>query len=223
MVGFAATGLPPPPSLQRPSAGCKVLVDVDVDVDVDVEGRGVHRPGGVGRRTARACALGPWGSALTTADRADETAPDDGTAEPAIPARHRRHQLPSRPRRILLKLSEREYETIAAAAAEHGGLTPTGFAAEAALATARGVAMADDAAALAGDDEGLRQVLVELMQARTQLRRYGVNVNQAVAQLHGTGDLPTWLEGRVERADEAVERVDAAAAHVARLARREAR
>lgn len=73
-------------------------------------------------------------------------------------------------RRILLKLSEREYETIAAAAAEHGGLTPTGFAAEAALATARGVAMAGDAAALAGDDEGLRQVLVELMQARTQLR-----------------------------------------------------
>ncbi len=149
--------------------------------------------------------------------------PDESDDNIAIPARHRRHQQPSRPRRVLLKLSEAEYEAIAAAAAEHGGLTPTGFAAEAALATARGVAMAGDAAALGGDHEGLRQALVELMQARTQLRRYGVNVNQAVAQLHATGELPAWLEGRVARADVAVERVDAAAAHLARLARRAAR
>lgn len=50
-----------------------------------------------------------------------------------------------------------------------------------------------------------------------------MNVNQAVTLLHSTGELPGWIEGRVQRADEAVERVDTAAAHVARLARREAR
>ncbi len=149
----------------------------------------------------------------------EDQAAGTGGAEAIGPTRHRRHQQPSRPRRVLLRLSDSEHAALSAAAAEHG-LTPTGFAAEAALAMARGEAMAAD---VAGEDEGLRHALVELMTARTQLRRYGVNVNQAVAQLHATGEVPSWLEAATAGADRAVGRVDAAAAHLARLARREAR
>ncbi len=54
------------------------------------------------------------------------------------------------------------------------------------------------------------------MQARTAVNRYGVNVNQAVAALHVVGQAPVWLEQTVAGAHRAVERVDEAAALVAR-------
>jgi hypothetical protein len=56
-----------------------------------------------------------------------------------------------------------------------------------------------------------RQALAELMAARTQLRRFGTNVNQAVAALHTTGEAPEWLAPAVEVTARAVRRVDEAA------------
>jgi hypothetical protein len=105
-----------------------------------------------------------------------------------------------------LRLDEAEYEVLYAAAARVG-LTPTGYAAAAAVAAARGGSVADQAS--------LRNVQLELMQAHTQLRRFSTNVNQAVAALNATGQAPEWLESAValcrrvsQRLFELIERID---------------
>jgi len=54
------------------------------------------------------------------------------------------------------------------------------------------------------------------MAARTQVRRFAVNVNQAVAALHSGAGVPPWLQAAVEGSTRAVRSVDAAAATVAR-------
>ena len=59
-------------------------------------------------------------------------------------------------------------------------------------------------------------MLEELVQARLALRRYGVNVNQAVAALNSGGQVPVWLEQAVAGSDRAVARVDAATAVLTR-------
>ena len=59
----------------------------------------------------------------------------------------------------------------------------------------------------AGQD---RQLLEELIQARLALRRYGVNVNQAVAAFNSGGPAPLWLEQAVAGSNRAVARVDEA-------------
>ena len=65
----------------------------------------------------------------------------------------------------------------------------------------------------AGQD---RQLLEELIQARLALRRYGVNVNQAVAALNSGGPAPLWLEQAVAGSNRAVARVDEATAALTR-------
>lgn len=62
----------------------------------------------------------------------------------------------------------------------------------------------------------LRDALAELMAARTQVRRFAVNVNQAIAQLNGTGEAPSWLDRAVALTDRAVERLDQATDAVVR-------
>lgn len=113
---------------------------------------------------------------------------------------------------MLLRLTEGEYELLCAAAADTGW-TPTGYAAEAALHAAREAVGTDD------DGEGERDErsagLVELMRSRAQLRRIGVNLNQAVAGLNATGAPPAWLETVVDHVAQAVERNDRAAAALA--------
>jgi len=49
------------------------------------------------------------------------------------------------------------------------------------------------------------------MAARAQVRRFGGNVNQAVAALNSTGETPQWLAQAVELTSRAVRQVDAAA------------
>ncbi len=112
---------------------------------------------------------------------------------------------------MLLRLSEEEYQSLVDAA-EGSGLTPTGFAAEAALAAAGTPAQGP-----------LREALVECMQSRTQLRKVGVNLNQGVAELHATGVAPVWLRRAVERVEAAVARNDAATEEVAAMLRRRRR
>jgi hypothetical protein len=125
--------------------------------------------------------------------------------------RHRPHERPGKGRRVYLRLSEEEYAALADAAGT-AGLTPAGFATEAALAAARGEGMPEHRA--------LRALVLELMAARTQVRRYGVNVNRAVAQLQATGEAPGWLERAAAGADRGVARLDAATAQVAGVLRR---
>ena len=56
-----------------------------------------------------------------------------------------------------------------------------------------------------------QQALAELVVARAQVRRFGTNVNQAVAALNATGQAPEWLERAVAVTARAVARVDEAA------------
>ena len=127
-----------------------------------------------------------------------------------VPARNRA-KTAGRKRSVLVRLNDAEYEALVAAAAG-AGLTPTGYVAEVAVAAAtgaRGPVVAPQ-----------REALLELVQARTQLRRYGTNVNQAIAALNAVGEAPVWLREAVERTSAAVERVDRAAALLARRAGR---
>ena len=65
----------------------------------------------------------------------------------------------------------------------------------------------------AGQD---RHLLEELIQARLALRRYGVNVNQAVVALNSGGPAPVWLEQAIAGSNRAVARVDEATAALTR-------
>jgi hypothetical protein len=104
------------------------------------------------------------------------------TAEGARPARHRLHQRPARRRTILLRLDDQEYAKVVEGA-RRAGLTPAGFAATAAVRTAQGIDIAADIT--------WREALHELIQARTQIRRYAINVNQIAAALNaGVGAPP---------------------------------
>lgn len=101
-----------------------------------------------------------------------------------------------------LRLSDEEYAVLAKAA-EASGLTPSGFAAEAALAVAKGRELPDHGP--------LRLALVAYMRSEGQLRRAGVNLNQAVAELNASGAAPMWLGRVVQRVEEAVAHNEASA------------
>ncbi len=103
---------------------------------------------------------------------------------------------------MMLRYDENEFAAVSEAA-RRSGLTPSGFAAEVALAHATG--------GRPPKGEPLREALRELIAARTQVRRFAVNVNQAVAVLHGTGEAPEWLARATELTTRAVARLDAAA------------
>lgn len=122
----------------------------------------------------------------------------------------RAHERPGRGRALFLRVSEAEREDIAAAAAK-AGLTPSGYAAEAALAAARG--------SEPPRPEPWREALTEVMAARAQVRRFGGNVNQAVRALNATGEPPEWLDRAVALAGRAVSDLDDAATELARRLR----
>jgi hypothetical protein len=128
------------------------------------------------------------------------------------PGRDRVHVTPRRPRAILLRYTQAEFAEVADAA-RCAGLTPTGYAAEAALASARGV----DGPALHPE----RAALAELVRARVQVRKFGVNVNQAVRQLNAIGEAPSWLDDAVKVATHAVAEVEVAATAMAVATRRQ--
>ena len=96
-------------------------------------------------------------------------------------------------------------------AAERTGRARGAYAAEAALAAARGGSTAADAP--------LRELLGELIRASGLVRRIGVNLNQAVARLNATGqrsgDLLPYAAESLRRA----ERLDAVAEEVRKALR----
>ena len=92
--------------------------------------------------------------------------------------RRRSRQAVSRPRVVQFSLTEEEFEEVSAAA-EQSGMARGAFAAEAALASARG----DEPRVCSS----LREALAELITAAGLVRRAGTNLNQAVAKLNATG------------------------------------
>jgi len=101
-----------------------------------------------------------------------------------------------------MRLSDEELAVLVAAAAP-AGWTPSGYAAEAALAAARSGA--------APGASQLRAVFEELLQARGELYRVGVNLNQATKKLNATGQLPVGFGASVEAVARAVGRLDGVA------------
>ncbi|BCY10989.1 hypothetical protein L3i22_060770 [Actinoplanes sp. L3-i22] len=119
--------------------------------------------------------------------------------------RDRTHQFPGRDERIAVRLTSAE-KALLEAAATRVGMTPTGYVAEAALAAA-----ADSRPArLDPHREALCELQAALFAVRAEVQHIGVNLNQAVAAFHRTGQAPAWLEQvsrRCERRLAGVEQV----------------
>lgn len=142
----------------------------------------------------------PHQAGCETADQADDTQ--------GVPARHRPHRFPGRSRALKVLYDEAEFASVRAAASAVG-LTPTGYVAAAGLSLASsgsGAAAARPGSAL--DRAALSLLLRELLEVRTALRRYAVNVNQAVAALNSGAGAPVWLAQAVAGCDRTVRRVD---------------
>ncbi len=126
-------------------------------------------------------------------------------ASPVI--RHRRHHFPARTRVVKARYDDEEHAALTAAAAR-AGLTAAGFLAKAGLSVAGHGPPPSQTAD--------RELLAELLRLRMVIRRYAVNVNQAVAALHSTGEPPIWLSQAFAGADRAVRSADAATHEIAR-------
>ena len=122
-------------------------------------------------------------------------------------ARDRAHRFPGRRHALKVLHDDAEIASVRAAA-QLAGLTPTGYVAAAGLTlSGAGVAPASSVD---------RALLSELLQGRTALRRYGVNLNQAVAVLHSGAGAPVWLLQAVSGCERASERMDRATVELSR-------
>jgi uncharacterized protein (DUF1778 family) len=124
--------------------------------------------------------------------------------------RHRQHRFPGRDKVVKVRYGADEHAAVASAAGQ-AGLTTAGYVASAALAAATDSPPPTQAP--------LRELLTELLAARTALRRYAVNVNQAVAALNSGEEVPVWLQRAAARASRAVTRVDEVTVQVSRQLR----
>ncbi len=95
-----------------------------------------------------------------------------------------------------------------AVAAAAVALTPTGYVASTAVAVARGQ--------VRPMPSGVGDVMRELVEARAQLVRYGVLLNQAVARLNATGEVDGSLVAAAQRCDAATASVRAATERLGR-------
>jgi hypothetical protein len=111
-------------------------------------------------------------------------------------SRRRPREQSARPCTVRFGLTEAESAELERAAGR-AGLAKGAFAAEAALAAARGTATAPGAP--------FQDALAELMRAAGLVRRIGVNLNQAVAKLNATGqhsgDLLPYAQACMRRVD----------------------
>jgi len=108
---------------------------------------------------------------------------------------------------VFARFSVEEFEVLGVAAAT-AGLTPTSFVAARAVAVARGV--------VRPVPSGTAEVVRELVEARTQLVRFGVLLNQAVAKLNATGQVDGALVAAVQRCDAATGSLRAATERLGR-------
>ena len=133
-------------------------------------------------------------------------------ARPSAGSRSRRRprQQAPRPRTVRFDLTEEEFAELEQAAGR-AGLAKGAYAAEAALAAARG--------RVAAPGEPFREALGELVTASGLVRRIGVLLNQAVAKLNATGQRPGELDPCARACLRRVERLDAAAEQVRKALR----
>ena len=129
----------------------------------------------------------------------------DTSTAPVV--RRRRRERTARPRAVFARLSEEEFEVVAVAAAA-SKVTPTSYVAAAAVAVARGQ--------VRPVPSGVGDVVRELVEARLQLVRYGVQLNQAVARLNATGQVDGSLLAAARRCDAATAAVRAATERLGR-------
>ena len=137
---------------------------------------------------------------------------DDSRPQSPAGARHRAHTRPGRPHALLVRLSDEEKQLIAAAA-QAAGLTPTGYAAKAA------VEAASLGQAPTGTPGDLRELQHELFAARRAVNMFGSNVNQAAAAANSTGAVPDWTSDAVRLCAAAVARLDEVAERIHRRLR----
>ncbi len=121
--------------------------------------------------------------------------------------RRRSRQAVPRPRLVKFFLTEEELTELDGAAGQ-AGLARGAFAAEAALAAARGQQARISAP--------LREALVELVSAAGLVRRVGTNLNQAVARLNATGQRGEDLLPAAQFCVRVIRRLDEAAEQVRR-------
>ena len=113
--------------------------------------------------------------------------------------RDRTHRFPGRRNALKVLYDDIEVASVRSAALL-AGLTATGYVAAAALSSA--------GAGLGPSSSADRAMLAELLQARTALGRFGVNVNQAVAALNSGGGAPVWLLAAVSGCVRSSDRID---------------
>ena len=121
--------------------------------------------------------------------------------------RRRSRQAGSRPKVVQFSLTEEEFEEVSTAATR-AGLARGAFAAEAALASARGTA--------ARTSSPVREALAELVSASGLVRRAGTNLNQAVARLNATGQRSDHLLPAAQFCARVIRRLDEAAEQMRR-------
>jgi hypothetical protein len=125
----------------------------------------------------------------------------------ATPAGRRSREAARRGKRVEFTLTDGEFADLDGAA-QLAGLSRGAYAAQAALAVARG----------GGSRAGvpLREALVELMTAAGLVRRVGTNLNQAVARLNATGLRGDDLLPAAQFCVRVIRQLDEAAEHVRR-------
>ena len=130
---------------------------------------------------------------------------DEGDASPlpVSPPRRRQREAVPRARMMRFSLTEDEHAEVRAAASR-AGRARAAFAAEATLAAARGTVLTPDTALddALGDSDRLDH-------AAEQVRKVGVNLNQAVKALNSTGQPPGDLPRLAEQAMRWAAQVDA--------------
>ena len=127
---------------------------------------------------------------------------DKANPAPDAIARHRAHEMPGRPHRLSVRLSDAE-RTLVVDAAVAARLTPAGFAGKAAVAAA-----SQQIAPAAGLTDLLRELQRELFAARRAVNMFASNVNQAAVAYNATSELPIWIGDAVALCRAAVGRLD---------------
>lgn len=124
--------------------------------------------------------------------------------------RRRSRQAATRPHSVRFSLTSEEFDEISSAAAE-AGLARGAYSAMATLAVARG--------AIRPAGNPVQSSLGELIRAAQQVRRIGVNLNQALARLHATGQRSADLFPLAAECLRRAERLDAVAEEMRRMLR----
>lgn len=137
---------------------------------------------------------------------------DDAAGRPG-PVRHREHQMPGRPYRLSVRLSEAEHQAVRDAA-HAAQLTVAGYAGKTVVAAAH-----REVAPTAGLADVLKELQREMFAARRAVNMLASNVNQAAAAYHSTGRLPDWVADAVRLCRAAVVRLDEVTGRVDRQLR----